>query len=95
MSPLHLLLGCRFGRYLAIAFYRADYGSLVGSSAALARFITFVLAALARLSADIGLIHFYDASQKATLPGLSHCFANLHGDPPSGVLVHVQIARKL
>ena len=36
MPPLHLLLGCRFGRYLAIVFDRADYGNLVGSSAALA-----------------------------------------------------------
>jgi len=56
VAALHLLLGRRFGRYLATALDRTDHGSLVGAPAAFVRPVIVPSITLARLAANIGFV---------------------------------------
>ena len=93
---MKLGLVCCLRRDLPTALYRADDGYLLGAASPkmlTTRAVTF--SPFTWLSANVRLIHFDDTSEEPPLFGLGHGLANLHGDPPSGILVHLEVSGKL
>ena len=96
VPALHLVLLHGLGRHLAASLNGADHGSLLGAPAArVASVWPVALGALARLAPDVRLVHLDDAGEQVPVLGLRHRLADLHRDPPSRVLVHLQVAGQL
>src|ERR1700688_914118 len=87
------------GAYVAAALDHADNRGFIRATPTL-RLVATVLTArsdipLARLSTDVGLVHFDDASEQFALRALGHRLAILHPHAPASVLVHFKIAGEL
>ena len=90
---IQLILTNWTSNYPSAALQHADEWNLIGAASALVRFAAMRAIALARLAADVALVHLDNAAHKLRL--LEHGIANSHSHVPCGVLVDPYIAGEL